>query len=146
MTRNNNSFSTSIYHKPTLTDLTTHFTSFTSTIYKLSTIRSLAHRIIHLSSNYEFITRNFNKLSQLFLRSGYPSTLVNITLKKLFDNWYLQDDSRSVINPNRPIINFNPIIFSSQSQYYGNVSLYLSKQLKKLCNQYFKDLKLIFAY
>ena len=52
----------------------------------------------------------------------------------------------SVVNPYRPIINVNPIILFYQSQYYGNVSLYLSKQLKKLCNQYFKDLKLIFAY
>ena len=81
-----------------------------------------------------------------FLRNGYPSTLVNITLKKLFNNWYLRDDSRSVINPNRPIINVNPIIYFYQSQYYGNVSLYLSNQLKKLCNQYFRGVKLIFAY
>ena len=72
--------------------------------------------------------------------------MVNITLKKLFNNWYLRDDSRSVINPNRPIINVNPIIYFYQSQYYSIVSLYLSKQLKKLFNQYFKDLKLIFAY
>ena len=115
------------------------------TVYKLFAIRSLAHRIIHLLSNYEFITREFNKLSQLFLRNGYPSTLVNKTLKKLFDNWCLRDDSRSVINPNRPIINVNPIIYFYQSQYHGNVSLYMSKQLKQLCNRYFKDLKIIFA-
>ena len=101
---------------------------------------------MHLSSNYEFITRKFNKLSQLFFRNGYPSTLVNKTLKKLFDNWYLRDGSRNVIYSYRPIINVYPIIYFYQSQYYGNASLYLSKQLKKLCNQYFKDLKLIFAY
>ena len=137
MTRNNYSFSAGIYHRPTSTELTTHFTSFTSTVYKLSAICSLAHRIIHLSSNYEFITREFNKLaiSQLFLRDGYPSTLVNKTLKKLFDNWYLRDDSRRVVNSNRPAINANPIIYFYQSQYYGNVSLYLFKRLKKLCNQ-----------
>ena len=40
----------------------------------------------------------------------------------------------------------NPIIYFYQLQYYGNVSFYLSKQLKILCIQYFKDLKLIFAY
>ena len=58
VTRNNNSFSTGIYHKLSIiTELTTHFTSFTSTVYKLSVIRSLAHRIIHLSSNYEFTIR-----------------------------------------------------------------------------------------
>ena len=56
VTRNNNSFSTGFYHKPTSTDLKTHFTSFNSTVYKLSAIRSLAHRTIHLSSNYESIT------------------------------------------------------------------------------------------
>ena len=55
----------------------------------------------------------------------------NITLKKLFDSWYLRDDSCSVINSNRPIINVNPIIYFYQSQYYSNASLYLSKQLKK---------------
>ena len=121
--------------------------SFISTAYKLSAICSLAHRIIHPSTNYEFITREFNKLSQLVLHNGYPSTLVNIyNSKKLFDNWYLQNDSRSVINPNRPINNVNVIIYFYQSQYYGNVSLYLFKHLKKLCNQYFKDSKLIFAY
>ena len=150
MTINNCSFAISIYHKPTSTELAIHFTSFTSTVYKLSANRSLAHRITHLSSNYEFITKEFNKLSELFLRNGYPSTLVKKTVMKLFDNWYLRDDSRSIINPNRPIINVNPIIYFYQSQYYGNVSLYLSKQLKiyiiKLCNQYFKDLKLIFTY
>ena len=117
VTRNNYSFSTGIYHKPTSTELTTHFTSFTSTVYKLSAIRISAHRIIHLSSNYEFITREFNKLSHLFLRNGYLSTLVNKTLKKLFDNWYLLDDSRSVINPNRPTITVNLIIYFFQSQY-----------------------------
>ena len=69
--------------------------------------------------------------------------MVNTTLKKLFDNWYLRNDSSSVVNPNRAIINVNPIIYFIN---HSNVSLYLSKQLKKLCNQYFKDLKLIFAY
>ena len=146
VTRNNYSSSTGICHKPTSTELTTHFTSFTSTVYKLSAIRSLAHEIIHLSSNYEFIAREFNKLSHLFLCLSYPSTLVNKNLKKLFDNWYFPDDSRSVINPNRPTINVNSITYFYQSQYYGNVSLNLSKQLIKLCNQCFKDLKLIFVY
>ena len=51
-----------------------------------------------------------------------------------------------IINPIRPAINVNPIIYFYQLQYYGNVSLYLSKLLKKLFRQYFKDLKLIFAY
>ena len=123
MTRNNNSFSTGIYHKPTSTELTTHFISFTSTAYKLSVIGSLTHRIIHQSSNYEFITREFNKQSQIFICNDYLSTLVNKTLKKFFDIWYLQDDSRSAINPDRPTINVNPIIYYYQSQYYGNVSL-----------------------
>ena len=47
VTKNNNSFFTGIYHKLISTKLTTHFTSFTSTVYRLSAIRSLAHRIIH---------------------------------------------------------------------------------------------------
>ena len=51
------------------------------------------------------------------MRNIFPSTLVNKTLKKLFDIWYFQDDSRSVINPNRPTINVNPIIYFYQSQY-----------------------------
>ena len=111
VTTNNYSFSTGIYYKPTSTELTTHFTSLTSTVYKLSAIHNLTNRIIHLLSNFEFITREYNKLSQLFLRNGYPSTLVNITQKKLFENWYLRDDRSSVISPNRPIINVDLMIY-----------------------------------
>ena len=64
----------------------------------------------------------------------------------MFDNWYRQDDIHSLTNPTRPNSNVNPICYFYQSQYYRNFSFYLSKQLKNLFNQYFKDLKLIFTY
>ena len=55
------------------------------------------------------------------------STLINKTLQKLFENWYLQDDIHSVINPNRPTINVNPISYFYESQYYGNLNAYVHR-------------------
>ena len=64
ITRNNNSFSTVICHKTTLTVFKTSFNSFISAIYKHYALRSLAHRVIQLPSNYKSITRELNKLTK----------------------------------------------------------------------------------
>ena len=48
ITRSNQSFSTSVYHKPTFTGLFTNFDSFIPLSYRRSLILSLLHRFFNL--------------------------------------------------------------------------------------------------
>ena len=55
ITRENNKFVTSVYHKPTFSSVFTYFESFIPDIHKRGLIETLLHRSFRLASSYENI-------------------------------------------------------------------------------------------
>jgi hypothetical protein len=111
----------------------------------LAAIRSSCHRIIHISSSFKNITEEIDSLNRIFQRNGYPNNnLTNKTTKTIFNKWYNNFPEQS------------PTLKTSEdstkfyycTKYYGNVSHFISRQIKNLCHKYFKIQKtsIIFAY
>ena len=132
VTKSDCSYQTRIYHKPTSTDLFTNFVTFAPKSHKLAAIRSLCYRTIHICSSYQSIDEEFGHLTKQFTRNGYPTNVLNKIMSMPFKRAYEQDFMRKSSSQ----IKERSLLF--YTKFYGNASLYLSKQIKKLCHRYFK--------
>ena len=73
ITRSNQSFSASVYHKPTFTGLFTNFDSFIPHSCKRSLILSLLHHFSKLCSNCKNFHKELNTFKKKFELNGYPT-------------------------------------------------------------------------
>ena len=67
-----NSFSTSIYRKPTFTGLLLKWNSYVPHSYKVSAISSMVYRAIQISSSYSSMHSDFEFIQNLAVVNGYP--------------------------------------------------------------------------
>ena len=65
MNLENNKFVTSVYRKPTFTEMFTNFESFVPDIYKSGLIETLLHRSFRLCSNYENFYQEIETLKSI---------------------------------------------------------------------------------
>ena len=76
ITKDNNKFMTSVYHKPTFSGVFTNFESFISKSYKYNLLFTLLHRAFKLCSNFERFHQEIDKLKTIFENNGYPKVLL----------------------------------------------------------------------
>ena len=81
ISRGNNKFVTSVYHKPTFSGVFTNFESFLPDIYKRGLIETLLNRSFRLRSNYENFHREIEPLKSILKHNSYPHNLVNHCIK-----------------------------------------------------------------
>ena len=130
--RNNNKFETSVYRKPSSTELGISFYSFIPFVFKLNSIKTLLIRGYHISSNYFNMDREFNFLVNFFMKNGFPKGLVLSQIGKLL---YKFRNGQQNLN-SQPIDNrtyFSILYFGSQSEK-------LKKDLNLIFRKYFKDI------
>ena len=101
--------------------------------HKLAAIQNLCYRTIHICSSYQSIDEEFGHLTKQFTRNGYPTNVLNkimsMTFKRAYEQDFMSKKSSSQIKK-------RSLLF--YTKFYGNTSLYLSKQIKKLVHRYFK--------
>ena len=83
ITRELNSFSTSVYRKPTFGGVFTNFDSFIPLSYKTGLTWSLLYRDFNLCSSFELFHQEILKLKDIFERNGYPTSYPFIGKKSL---------------------------------------------------------------
>ena len=89
ITSSNGRFSTSVYCKPTFTDLFTNFTNFYSFVplaYKRSLVCCLLHRIFHLCSSYENFHAQLEVVRKLFNLNDFPTHMFNQLVRHFLNN------------------------------------------------------------
>ena len=79
-----NSFSTSVYRKPTFSGVFTNFDSFIPLSYKTGLIWSLLYRAFSLCSSFELLHQEILKLKDIFKRNGYPISFIDKCVKRFF--------------------------------------------------------------
>ncbi|CAF3057869.1 unnamed protein product [Rotaria sp. Silwood2] len=84
-----NSFSTSIYRKPTFTGLLLNWNSFVPHSYKVSAINSMIYRAIRICSSYSSMDKEFQFVKDLALVNDYPLRFIECQIKKTL-NRYLE--------------------------------------------------------
>ena len=71
ITRENNKFVTSVYHKPTFSGVFTNFESFIPEMHKHWLIETLLHRSVRLCSSYENFHQEIETLKSIFKHNHY---------------------------------------------------------------------------
>ena len=82
ITRNNNTFMTSLYHKPSFSGVITNFGSFILKLYKYNLLFTLLHRAFKLCSNFECFHQEIDKLKTILKITVTPKVFFFIFVSK----------------------------------------------------------------
>ncbi|CAF0905513.1 unnamed protein product [Didymodactylos carnosus] len=103
--RSKNKYETTVYRKPTNTDLYMQFDSNQSRQYKLGLIKTLTIRILRICSTNEHQKKEIERLKEVLADNGYPShiirkgvregELITKRLSKPTQKWHLFEQSIS---------------------------------------------------
>ena len=78
---NHDTFSTSVYRKPTFTGLFTPFSSFVPLRFKVNLVRILVYRIYKICSSYQAIHIELERLKSILLLNGYPLHFISDNIR-----------------------------------------------------------------
>ena len=73
ITKYNGTFKTGIYRKPTFSGIYTNFNSLIPDEYKTGLVTTLLERCFQISSNYEIIHNEIERLKSILRKNAYPS-------------------------------------------------------------------------
>ena len=88
--REKGKFVTTVYRKPTLSGVYTHFQSFLPTIYKFGIFYNLAYRCFKICSDWTMFREELSFFKQVFLKTGYPLSFIVNCFKKIVDNLFIK--------------------------------------------------------
>ena len=97
ITRENNTFVTSVYYKPTFSDVFTNFESFMPDIHKRGLIETLLHRSFRLCSSYKNFHQETDTLKSIFTLNNYPQNFVNQCIKKYLNKLFIKRDLNFIV-------------------------------------------------
>ena len=132
----NGNFQTSVYRKPTFTDLLTNFRSFVPFSYKLAFIKTLIHRTFCICSSWTVFDQNILDLEGILKRNSFPPNVISKELSK-----YLNNKLSGNKKPEK----------ESNSNYYklpyiGEFSKKSKEKISELCQKYCKTLKIRISF
>ena len=133
-----NTFTTSVYHKPTYTGLTTRYDSFIPSKYKDNLISTLIYRAFHISKDFFIMAKEFDFIKDILRKNGYPLFHIENVIRKTL-NCLLTKKPQCLTVPKDLIVLKLP--------YLGNMSHSLSKNLMKLIRSNYStvEIRVIFT-
>ena len=93
ISKDNNKFATSVYHKPTSSGVFTNFGSFIPKSCKYNLLFTLTHRAFKLCSNFELFHLEIHKLKTNFENNSYLKSFVDLCIKKYLDKVFFKKGS-----------------------------------------------------
>ena len=132
-----NSFSTSVYRKPTFSGVFTNFDSFFPLSCKTGFIWSLLYRAFSLCSSFELLHQEILKLKDIFKRNGYPISFIDKRVKRFLDKVFIEKKAFLTVSK-KQLVCVLPFI--------GKTSLQLRSRLVKSIqgNLQYCSLKVVF--
>ena len=76
---------TTVYRKPTFSDVNTHFDSFLPMVYKVGMIYTLAYQCFKICCDWTKFHEGLNFLKHVFLKNGYPLSFIDKFFKMVID-------------------------------------------------------------
>ena len=117
ISREDKTFTTSIYHKPTFSEVYTYFDR-----YKFSAVYKLVFRCLQIRSSWTKLHNELVCLKEIFLKNGYPEDFINKCFKKFMDNIHVVKETTLTVEK-KPLVLVLP--------YLGSISLQTRTKLKK---------------
>ena len=139
VSRNNGSFITSVYRKPTFNSVYTNFDSFIPTSYKTGLVYSLLYRSYMICTNWQQIDNEFEKIRSLMLKNGYPTELFEKTLSFFLNKLYSTDTSAESVESTMK--NYQIIL-----PYLGSFTKRVEKKIKQDLKDHLPSIKITFVY
>ena len=90
ISRNNKSFTTTVYHKPTFSGVYSNFNSFIADEYKHGLIFTLLFRIFSIISDFSKFHEEVNYLKNVLKKNSFPSTLIDKCIKIFLNKQFSQ--------------------------------------------------------
>ena len=151
ITREDSSFNTSIYRKPTFTGLLSKYSSFSPILYKKNLIATLVYRGYQLCSSYFAFHKEIEFLKTILMQNGYPLVFIEKQIKQTLSKFYKAPSEITVGTsscvwecvPTEVKSDF-PILFVSE--FLGSHSEKLSDDLRCLFKKYLPDVTLRIIY
>ena len=126
--REDKTFTTSVYRKPTFSGVYTYFDSFLPSTYKFGSVYTLVYNYLPISSSCTKFHIGLICLKEIFLKNGYPEDFINKCFKKFMDNILVVKETNLTVKK-KPLVLVLP--------YLGSISLptRTKKSLKNLIVQ-----------
>ena len=90
VSRDGNTFVTSVYRKPTFSGVYKHFDSFLPSTYKIGMIYTLVFRCFRICSYWNKFHKEIIFLKDIFLKNGYPASFIDKCFKTLLDQLFIK--------------------------------------------------------
>ena len=126
ITHHNQSFSTSVYRKPTNTLSGTNFFSFTYSKFLISPIKSFLYRSYHFSSNWYNFHSEITYIKRYFAFNLYPPSLIEKHINK-FVTYKLNPIPPPITVPHMSLHIKLPYLGKISSQIHSNIYKAISK-------------------
>jgi len=101
---NNGLVETTVYRKPTNTELYLHWESFAPITWKRGTVKTLVRRAYTICSNSDHLNNELKHLKHVFTKiNGYPLWIINQVfqeIKDTYNNRIINESSQNVANNN----------------------------------------------
>ena len=136
--KENNSFATCTYYKPTHTGLFTNWYSYTPRKYKINLVKTLLFRAWNICSNKNLFQRDVFTIKKNLLKNQFPEGLLNAIIKNFSESIEKEPASKPVTVPKKEVILILP--------YLGTLSESFERSLKSLIAKayYQVDVKIVF--
>ena len=130
VTKSCNSFNTSVYRKPSNSNLTISFFSFCSFNFKLNSIKSLLSRAYGICSNYNLLHEEFQYIRNLFHMNGFGRQFIDKQIGNFLSKKF--NSSCRAANDKQKLYFTLP--------YFGSQSDELRTEISKLMHSYFNNI------
>ena len=115
-------FSSTVHRKHTFSGVYTNFQSFMPETYKRGLVGTLLYRAYRISSTYESLHDEVEKLKKIFSRNGYPMKFVDRCISRFFNKLY----EKKPLTPSEPKKEFVIIL-----PFLGTTSLRIKNELQR---------------
>ena len=85
ISREDKTYTPSVYRKPTFSGVYTFFDSFLPSTYNFGTVYTLAYRCLRICSSWTKLHNELVCLKEIFLNNGYPEDFINKCFKKFMN-------------------------------------------------------------
>ena len=120
--REDKTFTTSVYRKPTFSGVYTHFDSFLPSTYKFGNVYTLAYRCFRICSCWTKLHNELVCLKENFLKNGYPEDFINKCFKKFLDNIHIVKETTLTVEKKSLVLVL---------PYLGSITLQTRTKLKR---------------
>ena len=131
VTKSVDKFETSVFRKKTNTNLYMKWSSLCPTKFKRNLLKCLLDRAYRISSSYKAIHLEFNSITDMLLRNGYPLHFIQNQISRFLDNKYCKSNFKQKCEEH-----VHRLRIILKLPFIGDHSLHVEKELQSFFHRH----------